>query len=405
MATKLTKASVDGLAAPDLSGKQTIVWDTELRGFGVLVSGTTSKKTYIAQRRMPDGRTRRVTVGDTAEFEKIADARLRAGKQLAVLREGRDPGAERRAAAAKDRTLRAWLDLYLKARKDLRQRSVDGYRASVERHLAGWLDRPLRELTPDAVEAKHAAIGEGAGPATANSAMRALRAIWNFAMDRGGTLPPSPTRRLKKAWFPVPPRTRVVRTEDLAKFYRAVDRLENIAARDFVKLLLFTGLRRNEAAALRWSEVDLRERVIRLPAERTKANRKLDLPMSGPVHALLVARRALGDDGPWVFGANSKSGHIEEPKSFFAQVARETGLPPVSAHDMRRVFTTQAEAADISGRALAALVNHSLGRDVTSGYVQMTTERLRGPAERVGARIAELCGLAPPAGENVAAIR
>src|SRR5216683_874673 len=357
MATKLTKASVDGLAAPDLSGKQTIVWDTELRGFGVLVSGTTSKKTYIAQRRMPDGRTRRVTVGDTAEFEKIADARLRAGKQLAVLREGRDPGAERRAAAAKDRTLRAWLDLYLKARKDLRQRSVDGYRASVERHLAGWLDRPLRELTPDAVEAKHAAIGEGAGPATANSAMRALRAIWNFAMDRG------------------------------------------------VKLLLFTGLRRNEAAALRWSEVDLRERVIRLPAERTKANRKLDLPMSGPVHALLVARRALGDDGPWVFGANSKSGHIEEPKSFFAQVARETGLPPVSAHDMRRVFTTQAEAADISGRALAALVNHSLGRDVTSGYVQMTTERLRGPAERVGARIAELCGLAPPAGENVAAIR
>src|SRR6266851_2054053 len=134
MATKLTKASVDGLAAPDLSGKQTIVWDTELRGFGVLVSGTTSKKTYIAQRRMPDGRTRRVTVGDVAEFQEVRDARLKAGRQLAELREGRDPKTERRRTKAQDRKLSEWLDAYLKARKSLRERSAEEYRRCVERH-------------------------------------------------------------------------------------------------------------------------------------------------------------------------------------------------------------------------------------------------------------------------------
>jgi len=59
-------------------------------------------------------------------------------------------------------------------------------------------------------------------------------------------------------------------------------------------------LRRNEAAALRWDEIDLAERVIRLPAKRTKAGRKLDLPMSDLVRDLLIARRALGHEGAFV---------------------------------------------------------------------------------------------------------
>ena len=47
----------------------------------------------------------------------------------------------------------------------------------------------------------------------------------------------------------------------------------------------------------------------------------------------------------------------------------------------------------MSPLALSALVNHSLGRDVTSGYVVMTAERLREPAQRVCNRIKALCGI------------
>jgi len=70
----------------------------------------------------------------------------------------------------------------------------------------------------------------------------------------------------------------------------------------------------------------------------------------------------------------------------------------VSAHDLRRTFVTVAEGADISPMALKALVNHALGNDVTSGYVQMTTERLREPAQRVADRLRALCGIAAPEG-------
>ena len=43
--------------------------------------------------------------------------------------------------------------------------------------------------------------------------------------------------------------------------------------------------------------------------------------------------------------------------------------------------------------ALKALVNHSLGSDVTEGYVQMNAERLREPAQRVADKLKKLCGI------------
>jgi hypothetical protein len=48
--------------------------------------------------------------------------------------------------------------------------------------------------------------------------------------------------------------------------------------------------------------------------------------------------------------------------------------------------------------ALKALVAHSLGDDVTAGYVQMTVERLREPAQRVADRLKDLCDMTAPAG-------
>jgi integrase len=402
MSTKLTKAAVDRVKAPDPSGRQVILWDAELKGFGLLISGTTTAKSYIAQRRLPDGRSRRVTVGAVGEFASVEDARRKAGALLAGLREGRDPKAERRKAAARDRTLGAWVDLYLSSRKSLAPRSVEEYQRSVARHLEAWLDRPLREVTPDMVEERHAAIGKAAGPAAANSAMRALRAVWNHALDRDGTLPANPVRRLKgDGWFPTPPRTRSVRADELAAFFRAVDELPNRTAADYVKLVLFSGLRRREAAALRWEEIDFATRVIRLPATRTKSGRKLDLPLSSYVRDMLVRRRGLGNDQGWVFGADSRSGHIEEPKFALDLVAKATGIT-VSAHDLRRTFVTIAEAADVSPIALKCLLNHAPpSGDITSGYIQLTTERLREPVQRVCDKLVELCEIAPVAAANV----
>jgi integrase len=166
---------------------------------------------------------------------------------------------------------------------------------------------------------------------------------------------------------------------------------------------LFTGLRRTEAATLTWDDVDFTSKVIRVPAQRTKANRQLDLPMTDVVHAMLVARRALGR-GKHVFPANGAHGHLVSPKQHFRIIAAATGIR-VSAHDLRRTFITVAESCDIPVLALKALVNHELGGGVTAGYIIMNVERLRAPAQRVADKLKELCGVVEAAGGNVASLR
>jgi integrase len=131
---------------------------------------------------------------------------------------------------------------------------------------------------------------------------------------------------------------------------------------------------------------------------RTKAKRKFDLPMSDVVRDILVARRALGN-ADHVFPGGGESGHIVDPG--LAAVATATGIA-VSPHDLRRVYATAAERADISPIALKCLLNHSVGTDVTSGYVVMETERLREAAQKVADKIKALCCVEPVTAPNVA---
>jgi integrase len=224
--------------------------------------------------------------------------------------------------------------------------------------------------------------------------------LWNFALDRAPDLPANPIRRLRKQWFPALPRTRMVPFADLPKFYQAVGNLSNAVWRDYLLLLLHTGLRRREASSLTWADIDLPGRVIRIPGIRAKNGVPLNLPMSSFVHDLLVTRRR-ESQGRFVFEADSHSGHLEEPRSALQQIAEASGIV-ISCHDLRRTFATIAESSDISPLALRIMLNHALPRnDVTANYVQMTTERLREPVKRVCNKLMELCAVEPVTEKNI----
>ena len=119
-----------------------------------------------------------------------------------------------------------------------------------------------------------------------------------------------------------------------------------------------------------------------------------------PVYDLLTARRAIGRDGPYVFSADSKSGHMEEPRFALKRIQQATGIK-ATVHDLRRTFITVAESCDIPVYALKGLVNHSMGSDVTAGYVVAGPDRLREPMQKVTDKFKELIGLVAPGGDNV----
>jgi hypothetical protein len=102
----LTHTYVANLKAPGPSGKQRLFWDSDLKGFGVLVSGVTNTKTYVVQHDVKGGaQGRRITIGPTNVLT-VDDAREQAIDLISKMMKGIDPKLEAKTSKAKGLTLR-----------------------------------------------------------------------------------------------------------------------------------------------------------------------------------------------------------------------------------------------------------------------------------------------------------
>jgi integrase len=152
---------------------------------------------------------------------------------------------------------------------------------------------------------------------------------------------------------------------------------------------------------LRWDELDLVNKMLHLPEGRMKGRRAFDLPMSDVVLRILLTRRAIGREGPFVFPGYGKSGHCESFTYALAQIGNATGIR-VSPHDLRRTFLNVVESAEISPLAHKMLVAHSTGSDVTDGYKELSLADLRAAAQKVADKMKKLCNIIEPEGDNIA---
>jgi integrase len=141
------------------------------------------------------------------------------------------------------------------------------------------------------------------------------------------------------------------------------------------------------------------------------------MPMSNYLYGLFQRLQKLKTN-EYVFPGAGKAGHLVEPRKQIDFITRHTTLilngvanqdeldikiakDPDSIqqgisfmlHDLRRTFITIAESLDIPYAALKRLLNHIDGNDVTGGYLQITTDRLREPMERISTKLMELMGI------------
>ncbi|SEO10736.1 Phage integrase family protein [Nitrosospira multiformis] len=172
----------------------------------------------------------------------------------------------------------------------------------------------------------------------------------------------------------------------LALWYQGVMSLKNdnisqqsALVADYLLFLLFTGLRRQEAATLKWSDIDLLGRSFTI--SDTKNRQPLTLPLTDFLYNLLENRKAR-TNSDYVFAGSGKAGYLIEPRSQVKKVIEVSGVP-FTLHDLRRSYITIAESIDISAYALKRLVNHKMSSDVTAGYIVNDVERLRGPMQRI----------------------
>lgn len=389
--SKLTKSLIDKIAipAPLASGapKHEFYRCGALPGFGLRVTSG-GAKSFIVEKRI-NGKVKRITIGKYGPLT-VENARVRAVELLGDITVGKDPIAEKRISESKGTTLGAAFESYLITRKDLKPGTIKNYRKCIDGCLGDWKSKPLLEISKALVEARHREIGQKA-PARANNTMRVLRAVFNHAIERyedeqGRPLIPfNPVARLShnRAWYRVERRSGHLKPHQLEAWLAATQALHQSTARDFLQLLLFTGLRKNEAATLRWSDIDLSHRT--LTVQDTKNRDPHTLPLPDYLYTMLSARK-LEAVNEWVFPSPREDGPLKEPRSAIKRVIELSGIA-FTLHDLRRTFITIAESLDISAYALKRLANHRLTNDITAGYIISDVERLREPMNRIEAFI------------------
>ena len=374
-----TKDSVERLKPAE---SRYVVGDTKIDSL-ILRVGPTGIKSYQVYKKL-NGKPKRITLGRTTELT-VEKARNKAKKIIGEMAySGTDHNADKRLERAKGVTLNEVFQDYQVASK-LRPNTLAGYKLAVDRDFKDWKDKPFSEITGLMVQQRHKKLGKES-ETSANKAMRVLRALYNFARDQyedsdGHSLfPDNPTRKLKRQWNRESRRKGHIAKNQLKNWFEAVQQLPNTnkqgygpLARDYLIFILLTGLRRREATSLLWEDINLKARrfIVRNP----KNHDELWMPLSDYlVDMLKELEKTSKGDCPFP---------IEEPRKFIQKV-RDDSEVYFTIHDLRRTFITIAESLDIGIYTIKTLVNHRTGQnDVTEGYVQINTERLREPMERI----------------------
>lgn len=376
----LTKKNVDKL--PLLPSGQKRYRDTKLTGFGLRVGK--SVKSYYVEKRI-NGKSVRVTLGNHGQIT-AEQARKMATEALGTMTQGINPLDVKKTKKAESVTLKEAYLKYKEARKNLKPKTIYDYDRVMEVAFEAWQKRPLNKITKDMVAKHYAKLGKSRGKAYANLAMRLLRAVFNFAIwqyeDSQGKpiLSDNPVSRLSqtKGWFKIKRRDSAINSTQLKKWYEAAQALPNPNHKNYLIFILFTGVRRQEAARLKWEDVNLKQKTMTL--RDTKNNEDAVLPLSNFALSVVKEQKEHSTN-EYVFSGTGSEGYIVEPKGAVKFVTDKSGVP-FMIHDLRRTFITAASGL-VTAYELKRLVNHKMSGDVTAGYIVSNVEQLRAGANKI----------------------
>lgn len=376
---KLTNANIARyLTSPPDGVKQSTLYDTEIPGFGVY-RNVTGPARYFVHFRVGQRQRKKMT-GLVTEMS-LSDARAEAGVLKVAARQGRDVIQERKEELQRGISLGEAYLAFMDAleRKGGSPRTIKGYSQNWKTRLSKHSSVPLGSISKADIRGWHKKWG-ACGPTAANQTLRLFRAVCNHALRTSDGLPPNPSNAVDQ--FRERGERRWLEWDALPAWMADVARLENPIRRALWPFLLYSGLRRSDAASIRWDEIG--ETSIHRPNPKGGRLKAFDLPLSSKLAEILrdarEAHSLLFPMSPYVFPANSASGHVETLK--------EKTIPHVSPHMLRRTFATACMEAGLDPYTTKRLLNHTVARgDVTALYVKQSSRFLRNEMERVSAYI------------------
>ena len=142
-----------------------------------------------------------------------------------------------------------------------------------------------------------------------------------------------------------------------AEFASLAEKIPDSDARDLVEFLYNSGWRSGEGKTLEWSEVDLKNNMVRLPAEKSKSKKPRNLPIIGALAEIIQRRiEARRLDCPFVFHRRGKQ--IASFRKAFKAAAAAAEMPGLVPHDMRRSAVRNFRRAGLSEHEGMKLSGH-----------------------------------------------
>jgi integrase len=386
MEAKITKRTVDQLSRTECDS---ILWDTEIKGFGVRCRRSGAKH-YLLKTRV-GGRQRWLTIGRHGSPWTPDKARLEVLRLLGLKAAGHDP------ALARDRhkgaiTIAALGTRFLSeyVTQHCKPRTAEEYQRAVERYINPIIGRQrIADLTRADVTRLHHHFRDR--PYQANRALAVLSKMMNLAEAWGLRSDGSnPVRHVKK--YREDKRERYLTGQELQQLGAALTdaqtkRTESPFAIAAIGLLVLTGARLTEILTLRWAHVDLENGVLRLPDSKTGA--KLIYLNDAATKLLRTMPRIQGNH--YVIAGKKAGARLVNLQKTWRRIRARACLENVRIHDLRHSFASVAVGAGMSLPMIGKLLGHTQPA-TTARYAHLAPDPMKAASELVGNAISTAMG-------------
>lgn len=244
-------------------------------------------------------------------------------------------------------------------------------RSRIERDIKPNIGHlPVDAVKPLHIDALLHTIVQRGAPTVANDVLRWVRRMFDFAVKRHIVqYNPASAFDLSDAGGREEARERALSRDELILLFAAMRNAKGFTYENrlIVKLLLLLAVRKQELTAARWKEFDLEQAIWCLPAERTKSEVAVDIPLSDSAMACLRELRRSSEGSACVLPARKAQQqmlpHIHENTLNTALAKVKPLMPdvePFCVHDFRRTARTHLAALGVDAHIAERCLNHKI---------------------------------------------
>lgn len=353
---RLTKRLVDATAP---AGKEQILWDAEVPGFGLRIYPSGRRVFFLQYRPHGSRSARRLTIG-VFGVHTVETARAEAKRASVRVAAGGDPADEKQMTSA-ELTVAELVEKFLAehVRPRLRPKSVRDYQYAFYKHVLPVLGRKrISSVTPlDVAEIQKASAD---APIAANRALKYLSSAFSFAERPDvALLPPKSNPVASVRMHKENRRVRSLKEEELLALFRALEQ-ENAAGANpgavtALRLSLVLGWRISECAGLRWEDVDTEQSRAVLRDAKTGTR---TAPLSPIALEILASAPRLGE----VVAPGRVPARAIDYKAMhrvWNRACARAGVENAQIHDCRRSIATRLANDNASVPVLQAVLGHA----------------------------------------------